>query len=94
MKTCTRCHHSYDRTEESDPCFGNLPGVLFACCGHGTEPGYMLFANGVRLKFTLLASEVKELPPEHFISLCGGARPPCLPKASWSRKKSKSCTHV
>jgi hypothetical protein len=31
-----------------DPCFGGrLPGVISACCGHGIEPGYILFENGL-----------------------------------------------
>ena len=34
-----------------DPCLGRLPGVLFACCGHGTEKGgYIVFANGVTVR--------------------------------------------
>ena len=32
-----------------DPCIANLPGVLFACCGHGVEEGYVWFENGVRV---------------------------------------------
>jgi len=38
-----------------DWCLGHLPGVLFACCGHGVEEGYILFENGIRIsgKFTV-----------------------------------------
>ena len=25
-----------------DPCIANLPGVRFACCGHGCEPPYLV----------------------------------------------------
>jgi len=32
-----------------DPCLGVLPGVKFACCGHGVVDGYLFFENGVRL---------------------------------------------
>lgn len=37
-----------------DPCIANLPGVLFACCGHGGhghngDQGYIYFQNGVRI---------------------------------------------
>lgn len=35
-----------------DPCLGHLPGVLYACCGHGghgQSDGYVYFENGVRL---------------------------------------------
>lgn len=34
-----------------DPCFGKLPGVMFACCGHGKREGYIYFENGVTLRF-------------------------------------------
>jgi len=29
-----------------DPCLGTLPGVKFACCGHGHTEGYVMFRNG------------------------------------------------
>lgn len=35
-----------------DPCIPNLPGVAFACCGHGgltPYEGYLYFENGVRI---------------------------------------------
>lgn len=34
-----------------DPCLGKLPGVKFACCGHGKRHGYMFFENGVTIRF-------------------------------------------
>lgn len=35
------------RTKDGhDPCIANLPGVKFACCGHGTDQGYIFFENG------------------------------------------------
>lgn len=39
-----------------DPCIPNLPGVLYACCGHGGEgvhEGYIYFENGIRIGFDL-----------------------------------------
>lgn len=33
-----------------DPCIANLPGVAFACCGHGVEEGYVKFENGLILR--------------------------------------------
>ena len=33
------------RVEYVDPCLGVLPGVAFACCGHGGN-GYIAFENG------------------------------------------------
>jgi hypothetical protein len=32
--------------EGHDPCIANLPGVDYACCGHGVELGYVMFSNG------------------------------------------------
>lgn len=29
-----------------DPCIKNLPGVEFACCGHGRQDGYVMFDDG------------------------------------------------
>lgn len=38
-------------SEQPDPCLGLLPGVKYACCGHG-EPagGYIYFENGVTIR--------------------------------------------
>jgi hypothetical protein len=36
---------------EHDPCIANLPGVLFACCGHGVGRGYVAFENGITIRF-------------------------------------------
>lgn len=43
-----------------DPCFGTLPGVAFACCGHGghgVTEGYIYFENGVRIGMTVKSVE-------------------------------------
>lgn len=46
---CRKC--GLERTPEGhDPCIANLPGVMFACCGHGTQPGYVMFENGQCLR--------------------------------------------
>lgn len=34
-----------------DPCIGLLPGVKFACCGHGVGRGYIYFTNGTIIRF-------------------------------------------
>lgn len=39
--------------DEPDPCLGKLPGVIFACCGHGEGDGYITFANNVTIRFDL-----------------------------------------
>lgn len=33
-----------------DPCISELPGVKFACCGHGVSQGYVMFENGLVLR--------------------------------------------
>lgn len=35
-----------------DPCLATLPGVKYACCGHGghgQNSGYIYFENGIRV---------------------------------------------
>jgi hypothetical protein len=41
--------------EGHDACIANLPGIKYACCGHGVEDGYLFFENGIiiRGKFTI-----------------------------------------
>ena len=34
-----------------DPCIENLPGVDFACCGHGQHSGYISFEDGTVIRF-------------------------------------------
>lgn len=36
--------------EGHDPCIRNLPGVKYACCGHGVSSGYIAFENGVVIR--------------------------------------------
>jgi hypothetical protein len=36
-KHCPACLAPRPRTEAPDPCLGWLPGVKFACCGHGSS---------------------------------------------------------
>jgi len=45
---CPKC--KMKPTEDNhDPCIKNLPGVRFACCGHGVDDGYIWFENGVMI---------------------------------------------
>lgn len=46
------CPHCEERpTDEGhDPCITNLPGVEYACCGHGVTRGYVKFTNGLVLR--------------------------------------------
>lgn len=42
---CPKCGEH--RTPKGhDPCIANLPGVEYACCGHGVERGYAKFEDG------------------------------------------------
>lgn len=43
--------------EGHDPCIRNLPGVRFACCGHGVEHGYVYFENGVCIRMKVESVE-------------------------------------
>jgi len=36
--------------EGHDPCIASLPGVKAACCGHGVEPGYVVFETGPEIR--------------------------------------------
>ncbi len=50
---CPVCKQSRG-PDGDDPCIRRLPGVLYACCGHGgsgqCEP-YIYFENGIRIGF-------------------------------------------
>ena len=47
MTTCPSCLREYEPGVEPDPCLGTLPGVIEACCGHGSPgKGYLMFKNG------------------------------------------------
>lgn len=53
---CPKCKVEVStKYTEEDPCLGHLPGVKFACCGHGVKEGYISFSNGViiRGKFSI-----------------------------------------
>lgn len=49
---CPKCKEKSSRLEH-DPCLKDLPGVMNACCGHGSGLGYIQFINGVTIHFTL-----------------------------------------
>lgn len=47
---CKLCKQ--ERTQDGDdPCIANLPGVVYACCGHGVWRGYIKFSDGRVLHF-------------------------------------------
>lgn len=43
---CPKCQIVAEGAGHPDPCLGSLPGVKFACCGHGKDYGYIVFENG------------------------------------------------
>ena len=50
LRKCPKCNMS--PTEEGhDPCIANLPGVKFACCGHGVERAYIMLNTGECYRF-------------------------------------------
>lgn len=50
-RKCPNCN-SHKTKEGHDPCLGTLPGVKFACCGHGVEEGYIFFENNMIIRFS------------------------------------------
>jgi len=55
------------RTDKGhDPCLADLPGVLFACCGHGTEHGYIKFEDGRSLDFWPIEMDL-DRPTAHVV---------------------------
>lgn len=48
-RTCAKCNQA-PTAEGHDPCIANLPGVAFACCGHGKNLGYVKFKNGTIIR--------------------------------------------
>lgn len=51
FRPCPKCNKLPTR-EGHDACLGTLPGVKYACCGHGIRPGYVTFENGKRIGFS------------------------------------------
>lgn len=49
-RDCGACGQRVDK-EKPDPCLGWLPGVNFACCGHGEGNGYIAFSNFTTVRF-------------------------------------------
>ncbi|MCB1711529.1 MAG: hypothetical protein KDH96_03330 [Candidatus Riesia sp.] len=52
-RKCPRCNLCPTK-EGHDACLGKLPGVSYACCGHGVKRGYMMFSDGKIVRFTQL----------------------------------------
>ncbi len=58
---CPLCGLCRKRDNGPDPCLGELPGVDYACCGHGgmgNSPGYISFSNGTTVRFSMCTVDV------------------------------------
>ena len=65
LRPCKKCGKEYE-FNAPDPCLGTLPGVAFACCGHGVQSeAYIQFKNSsVRLAdFIVTDSNDESIPP-------------------------------
>lgn len=49
IKPCPKCG-MLPTKEGHDDCIKNLPGIIYACCGHGIEEGYLYFENGIVIR--------------------------------------------
>jgi len=49
-RPCIRCGKQATK-EGHDNCIANLPGVKYACCGHGVEDGYVKLYDGKIITF-------------------------------------------
>jgi len=48
-RNCNNCNKDFP-SNDHDPCIGNLPGVMNACCGHGIDKeAYVQFPDGEHL---------------------------------------------
>ncbi len=56
--SCAKCGLCSDADmTEPDPCIGMLPGVRFACCGHGVEgQAYVMLRDGTTFRGTCEAA--------------------------------------
>ena len=59
-KKCKRCKRPPTK-EGHDACLKTLPGVKFACCGHGVQPGYIMFNNGLVIRGDFKVERQKEV---------------------------------
>lgn len=61
IRPCVKCGCIQEKGQP-DTCLGTLPGVKFACCGHGDINGaYITFENGVTVRgFNRVEVENKE----------------------------------
>ena len=61
------CHAclTWRQIEKFDSCWGELPGVDSACCGHGETDGYIKFENGIIVRYLIFSQ--MSLEPLHLL---------------------------
>jgi len=72
-RTCARCGMPPTK-DGHDDCIANLPGVVEACCGHGTSEPYVMFRGGETIRgevATKWMHDNKPLPYWHYKGLIG-----------------------
>ena len=74
-RPCVRCG-KLPTEEGHDACLGTLPGVRFACCGHGdTNNAYVMFNGGGELRYDAAIGWFKKyksaLPAWHYSGMDG-----------------------
>lgn len=50
VRPCAKCGEFPANDRGDDACIANLGNVMNACCGHGTNKGYIQFDNGVVIR--------------------------------------------
>ena len=57
---CSHC--KLQSVNGHDPCISDLPGVRYACCGHGKEDAYIMLESGhiIRGKFDHVERQLEE----------------------------------
>ena len=60
-RKCPKCN-KVKTAEGHDPCIANLPGVKFACCGHGLDSNsaYIVFNDGREVRGNAEVNRVVE----------------------------------
>lgn len=48
-RACAKCNE-FPNENGDDYCIKSLGNVMNACCGHGTEKGYIQFDNGITIR--------------------------------------------
>lgn len=87
MDTCSYCQRPRTKAGH-DPCIKNLPGVSFACCGHG---GRDAFTQSSSVPYLVEGKEsVYGYPALDRMRELGGTPPDCNVEALFKRRGLKT----